>query len=62
MPTHLVRVGKIARSSRAKIVLGWRAILLTLPPLSATPPFPVCGYGTIAQLLNRPLRFCLNQG
>jgi hypothetical protein len=55
-------VGKIARSSGAKIVLGWRAILPTLPPLSATPPFPVCGYGTIAQLLNRPLRLRLNQG
>jgi hypothetical protein len=31
MPTHLVRVGKIARSSGAKMVVRWRAILPTLP-------------------------------
>jgi hypothetical protein len=60
MPTRLVRVGKIARSFRAKMVLPGGAILPTLP---ASPAFAgAAGHGTIAQLLNRPLRFCLNQG
>jgi hypothetical protein len=31
MPTHLVRVGNIARSIRAKMVLPGQAILPTLP-------------------------------
>jgi hypothetical protein len=35
MPTRLVRVGKIARSIRAKMVPPGRAILPTLPAAAA---------------------------